>query len=109
MKKTVAVGCFCLLIFRKSAARPRAIAPAAQPSSVKGIRRTFERKPIKLIRCASSDGIIKPVQDTVMIRSISSAFRPARSSHFSAASRPSFTACSMYSLLVLESGRGSMM
>src|SRR6058998_1762854 len=74
------------------------MAPAAQPSSVNGMRRTFERKPIRWMRCASSDGIMKPVQDTVMMRSMSSGFSPARSRHFSAASRPSFTACSMYSL-----------
>src|SRR5205807_1842895 len=71
-------------------------------------RRTFGRKPIRWIRCASSEGIMNPVQETVTIRSISSGFSPARSRHFSAASRPSFTACSMYSLFVFESARGSM-
>src|SRR5260370_433021 len=94
--------------FRKSAARPNAIAPAAQPSSVNGMRRTFERNPIRLMRWASSDGIMKPVQDTVMIMSISSGFKDARSRHFSAASRPSFTACSIYSSFVCYTVRGSM-
>jgi len=71
--------------------------PRHRPSSVNGMRRTLERKPIKLMRWASSEGIMKPVQETVMIRSTSSGRRPARCKHFSAASRPSLTACSMYS------------
>src|SRR5260370_1338947 len=63
MIKTLPPGC----AFRKSAARPRAIAPAAQPSSVNGMRRTLERKPIKLMRWASSEGIMKPAQGAEIV------------------------------------------
>src|SRR5438309_281430 len=44
-----------------SQARVNAIAPATQPSSVMGKRRTSDRNPIRLIRCASSDGIMNPL------------------------------------------------